>query len=95
MLPKLLFPAPKSPSVRHIEDVCQICNKEFQIEFGRENKMPRRGKGPDSPVVAATLSGLSGYWSLDVNDPEIDGGKLDRLVENIKKWYGTPMVPRV
>lgn len=88
MLPIPIYRCPDEVKPSQAEQMASICDKEYQMLTGKRN----RTKGGD-PIVCVSTAGVSGFWSLECNDPEIPRETLDQLVANIRKWEGARADP--
>lgn len=61
------------------QEVAEVCNQAYRLAFKRENKLP---KPSNAPVVC--VNAVSGYWSLECNDPEIAGDKLGHVLKILR-----------
>lgn len=83
MLPLVLLECPEFVRPAEAAQMAELCNRAYECVTGKKNKNRKHGY----PIVCASTAGMSGFWSLECNDPELGRDVLDKIVQTIRELH--------
>lgn len=85
-VPQVIAKAPATIRPADAERIAKLVDEAYQSETGKPNVYTKHRGKATIPVVCVSLGGggLSSYWMLDCNDPELSEVILRNIVISVR-----------